>query len=550
MLFRSKRLLSLVLVISLAITPALYSESMFSSFLKPIHKVWVYLAYRLCPSLLPAHIKKSMDLAYAQPESKQGINHAEILLADTPIAWPKLVPQVKDPQANAQVKDKKPAPAVAEFAYPDYASWKKACKKLPAYLRVGSTYAYTALDWQEFNTALERFFAINKAWYAKHAASWVENAPQSNDYFFNVNAQIFAPFVQKSVVSPYTTIGVRGDLHGDIHSLIAYIDFMQQAGYMNGFKIIKSDFNLLFLGDYVDRGNYGVEVLYTLMRLKIANPDQVMLVRGNHEDIKICSNYGFRDEVEAKFGMDFFGSKFKKIARLYDFLPAALYLGCGSSANKDFLQCCHGGMEVGFNPTTLLQTNSPVAFKWIDVLHQATEFQALDILHEECEAKKYFKNFKITHYTDIGFMWNDFHVPNDTTLCLPPESRGFVYGKNMTRAVLKRASKGTHKVRGVLRAHQHAGKMDDMMASIIDPHNKTNHKGLSKLWKDTAITGDMWDGMVCTFLVAPDSCYSCNGSLFDFDAFALLKTGGTFDQWKLTVHRNKLSDIIAGCATS
>ena len=41
---------------------------------------------------------------------------------------------------------------------------------------------------------------------------------------------------------------------------------------------------MVFLGDYVDRGFYGTEVLYTIMMLKIANPEKVILLRGNHED--------------------------------------------------------------------------------------------------------------------------------------------------------------------------------------------------------------------------------------------------------------------------
>jgi len=505
MKFRFKKFCAPLLVILLVITPSMsYSLS------------WPTLSLsRLFSTLYHALMGKS--------------DQAPIASKPPLFKYPAQVPTVQKPSS---------------FKYHDYQAWKKACKKLPSFIKGGHSYKNTALDWGEFQIALERFFDANKRWYAKHAALWTKKNPASNSDFFDLNKSVFVPFVQKLVVKPQTIIAIRGDLHGDIHSLLAYIDFMQDAGYMNGFTIVKDNFRMLFLGDYVDRGNYGVEVLYTLMRLKIANPETVVLVRGNHEDINVCSHFGFLQEVRAKFGTQV---NFSRITRLYDFLPVALYLGSGNDTHKDFLQCCHGGMEVGFNPQSILATTENIAFEWLGSLHQATEFRQLHIDHQACEARSHLKDFKVTSHMDIGFMWNDFHVADDGLLLGYKPGRGFVYGKKMTQAVLQQASSHTHKIRGVLRAHQHTNTINDpMMASILDPKNETDHKGLSKLWKDakTAQGKSLWDGIVCTFLVAPDTGYSCGGSLFDFDAFALLTTADTFDQWKLKVHRTPLATIL------
>src|SRR4030042_777280 len=72
---------------------------------------------------------------------------------------------------------------------------------------------------------------------------------------------------------------VVGDLHGDLESLIA---ILQRSGFTRKMTERK-DAVLIFLGDYGDRGAYSAEVYYTVLRLKLAFPEQVILLRGNHE---------------------------------------------------------------------------------------------------------------------------------------------------------------------------------------------------------------------------------------------------------------------------
>jgi protein phosphatase len=68
-------------------------------------------------------------------------------------------------------------------------------------------------------------------------------------------------------------------LHGDIESLVSILkssDFVQKMTK-------RKDATLIFLGDYGDRGARSAEVYYVILKLKLGFPQQVVLLRGNHE---------------------------------------------------------------------------------------------------------------------------------------------------------------------------------------------------------------------------------------------------------------------------
>ena len=81
-----------------------------------------------------------------------------------------------------------------------------------------------------------------------------------------------------------------GDIHGDIEAATKIFKLIEAT---------KSTF--IFLGDYVDRGPHSTEVAIGLFRLKIRNPEKIILLRGNHETTLANERYGFLTELQMKY---------------------------------------------------------------------------------------------------------------------------------------------------------------------------------------------------------------------------------------------------------
>lgn len=95
---------------------------------------------------------------------------------------------------------------------------------------------------------------------------------------------------------------IVGDLHGDLESLI---DILKSSGFLQKLSQ-NSNAVAIFLGDYGDRGYHSAEVYYTLLRLKLLFPEQIILLRGNHEGPEdlLASPYDLPWQFESRFGAE------------------------------------------------------------------------------------------------------------------------------------------------------------------------------------------------------------------------------------------------------
>ena len=142
---------------------------------------------------------------------------------------------------------------------------------------------------------------------------------------------------QPIVLKISTPVKVFGDIHGQYIDLMNFFDkWGCPSESINGDLMIN---DYLFLGDYVDRGNMSLETICLLMALKIKYPDQIHLLRGNHEDILINSTFGFGTECDERLGDDYESddSLFKLINDFFEYLPLAAVI-------EDQILCLHGGI--------------------------------------------------------------------------------------------------------------------------------------------------------------------------------------------------------------
>lgn len=93
-------------------------------------------------------------------------------------------------------------------------------------------------------------------------------------------------------------------------------------------------FRYLFLGDYVDRGPFSIEVITLLFTFQILMPDKVFLLRGNHESRPVNMQYGFYLECKKRYSV-----------ALYDAFQLAFNCMPLCAVVSKKIICMHGGIS-------------------------------------------------------------------------------------------------------------------------------------------------------------------------------------------------------------
>lgn len=232
---------------------------------------------------------------------------------------------------------------------------------------------------------------------------------------------------------------VVGDLHGGLESLI---QILQESKFLQ--KMTRNANSvMIFLGDYGDRGEYSAEVYYTVLKLKLLYPKQIVLMRGNHEGPKdlMPSPHDLPMQFQARFGKEH-TKAYAKIRELFEHLYNAVIV-------RERYLMVHGGLP-----------------------QQANTIEDLAYAHLSHPKKAFLEDM----------LWSD---PGETVeqVYASPRGAGKIFGRNITTEAMKKFG-----VKILIRGHEpceegfkinHDGKVLTLFSVKGAPYFNAHHAYLN-----------------------------------------------------------------------
>lgn len=228
------------------------------------------------------------------------------------------------------------------------------------------------------------------------------------------NFEVFGRLVK---FAPLGEALVIGDLHGDLESLI---EILNRSGFLQKLSQNSSSV-MIFLGDYGDRGVYSAEVYYTILKIKLLFPNQIILMRGNHEGPEdlLASPHDLPFQFKIRFG-EGWRTTYTKIRELFNCLYNAVLV-------EERYLIIHGGLPL-----------------------LAKKMEDLAYAHAKHPKESFLKDM----------LWSD---PTEMIrgTCASPRGAGKLFGENVTEEVLNQFN-----VKILIRGHE-----------SCEEGFKLNHKG-------------------------------------------------------------------------
>jgi len=223
------------------------------------------------------------------------------------------------------------------------------------------------------------------------------------------------------------SLSVCGDTHGQFLDL-ANIFHEDIGGYPT------ADNPFIFNGDLVDRGRYSFEGVMCLLAIKLADPQAVHILRGNHETSRMYLRYGFKDEINEKYDQEVM----HKFEELFEALPVAAVL-------QDEVFVVHGGIGPTAATCTIDELNTHVMNRKLSKVSGEVFEELLwsgkVLLQSNILGYIYSENYKYGHCEDPD--------DEDSKFSESPRGLGSLFGKDATKSFLKR-----NKLKLLIRSHE------------------------------------------------------------------------------------------------
>jgi len=222
-----------------------------------------------------------------------------------------------------------------------------------------------------------------------------------------------------------TKLVVVGDLHGQ------YLDLMhifRRCGF-------PSETNwYLFNGDFVDRGDCGVEVTLTIFGWQQVYPSAVFLNRGNHEERSVHSMHGFQQECTAKYDKDVYEQ----------FNEAFAQLPIASVVNEKII-VLHGGVDDDVDMAALATV--PRSEYVVNASNSSGGKPGFVHPHMREKMELIKKRDKQMHPVNAA-LWND-PMKHDGEIHNKMRGTGRLFGPDVTQRFLERSNLGL-----IIRSHE------------------------------------------------------------------------------------------------
>jgi protein phosphatase len=255
------------------------------------------------------------------------------------------------------------------------------------------------------------FSSIIKESFPVQSDSFVKIVENAIDLLREENGKIGNLTISERLVKlePLGEALVVGDLHGDLESLIS---ILHSSGFTQRMTRNK-DAALIFLGDYGDRGAHSAEVYYAILRIKLAFPTQVILLRGNHEGPEdlMASPHDLPMQFQQRF-KEKWAVAYAKTRELWNYLYNAVLV-------KERYLMVHGGLPPN--------------------IASIQDFAHAHLAHPEQEFLE-------------DLMWSD---PDETVqdACPSPRGAGKLFDKGVTERVLAKLN-----AKVLIRGHEPCGE--------------------------------------------------------------------------------------------